>query len=141
MATTNPNSCSQPMTDVFEKIERFTTNSGRVIEVKFTKTTIFDGYNKKKQEVLEWPEGFTDSRKIDDLSEARNCCVCDGLYHKESSNNQPCRFCGKYYCENCSDKVIDKDTKEEISACKHCAEERNAGIVKKAWQKIWKLNK
>jgi len=139
MATTNPNSCNQPITDVFEKIERFTTNSGRVIEVKFVKITTFDGYNKKTQEILEWPGGFTDSRKIDDLSESRNCCVCDGLYHKGNNEDKTCKFCGKYYCENCTDKVIDKNTKEETPACKLCADERNAGILKKVHRKVYKL--
>jgi hypothetical protein len=140
MAATNPTPSNQSINEVFEKIERFVTKSGRVVEVKFVKETTFDGNNWKKREILEWPEGFMDSRKIDDLSEARNCCVCDELYHKDS-NIKLCTICGEYYCEKCKDKVTEKDTGEKKETCKRCADEANAGIIKKVWRKVWDLNK
>lgn len=135
---TNPNPYNQPITEVFEKIERLPIKSGRMVEIKFLKATTFDGNNLKKLELLEWPEGFVDSRRIDDLADVRVCCVCEQLYHKES-NIRLCPICGEHYCEKCKDTVTDKNTETEILACKLCADEANAGMVKKAWRKLWNL--
>jgi len=142
MAAINPNSCSQPITKVFEKIRRFTTKSGKTVEVRWAQEVTLDGNNFTKREIFESPNVLGDSRNIEDLENVRVCCVCDELYSQDSVSR--CAGCGGFYDKNCAGDVEKKTSdgiKISIPMCKLCAEEANAGVVKKAWWKIWDLNR
>jgi hypothetical protein len=145
-ANSNPNPNSQPINMVKEKAERLTTPSGTNVEVRWLNMKNLDANNFRQYEAFEVTPPLADSRTVDTVGDIRECSNCLNLYHKD--NVSQCSICGDYYCRKCAGEISDtreKNNEENIivfiPACKICADEANAGILKKFWLKLWNIDR
>lgn len=138
MLTNSQNPLNQPPKKVVTKVEKFQTEFGQLVELRFIELTVLENNVLRKEELFEVDPPLSDNRVPSSIQDIRQCCICLGLYHKD--NIRTCPVCGRYFCisPDCRD-MIKTENGDEILACAACADEANSGLVRKLWRKLWTL--
>ena len=119
---------------VVNKVERFQTESGQLVEIRWVETSMQKDGVLKKDAYFEGVPPLRDNRIPDSVSDIREC-ICGGLYHKD--NVLRCSVCGKYFGLCCREAI--KTDQGEVSVCLLCAKEYNRSLLSKIWKKFWTL--
>lgn len=116
-------------------VERLRTQSGQVFEIRRVELTILENNVLRKENLSEVDPPLADNRIPESIADIRECCICLGLFHKDSVLS--CPVCGGYFCHRC--RACIKTDGQEIPACAECAKEANAGLICKILKKFWTL--
>jgi len=120
---------------VVTRVEKFQARSGQVFEIRWTDiSTIENGIHKKESYFAVFPP-LMDNRTPDSVADVRECCVCLGLYHRESVIK--CPVCGGDFCQICMGKIVENEI--EIMACAACAKKNNRGLLGRIFNRLWTL--
>jgi hypothetical protein len=114
--------------------QKYQTQSGQIVEIRWTESTILEGNMLRKEKSFEVFPPLNDNRIPDSVADIRECRICLGLFHKESV--LVCPVCGGCFCLKCRDEIKSEDD-QPIAACKLCAQQANTSVLGRLWRKFW----
>ena len=132
----NQSQFNQQPGKVVTNIERFQTQSGQAVEIRRIEVTVLENNILRKEQTFEVCPPLNDNRIPDSVADIRECCVCLGLYHRDSV--MTCPACGGFYDYRCRGNIRVEDN-ETVSACALCAKEANTGLLKKLSRRLWRM--
>lgn len=135
MSTNSGQPLSPQAGKITTQVERYLTGSGQLFEIRRVEIMVLEKGFLKKESYFEVFPPLQDNRVPASVADIRECCVCLGLYHKESVFN--CPVCGRDLCRICKEKIT--TDAGEILVCAACAEEHNCGLVGRIIKKFWTL--
>ena len=115
--------------------EFFQTLSGQLVELTWYQRAVFENNILKKEAFYYLDPPLVDGRVPDSVHDIRECCICNGLFHKDSVFQ--CPDCARYHCGMCRDKRKTEEDDSTIMVCQQCADEANTGVLRKLFKKIW----
>ena len=134
LANNQPPGSPQPG-KIATDVERYQSQSGQVVEIRRIELTILENNMLRKENCFEVDPPLADNRVPESIADIRECCVCLGLFHKDSV--LICPVCGRCFCHQCGDRITDGGN--ELTVCAECAREANTGLVRKIFKKFWTL--
>lgn len=125
-----------PLSKVETRIQRFLTLSGLVIEIRWTKSIIFNNGLTMIEEIYDVNPPLADHRIPSSIEFIGVCILCERPFHRD--NLKKCCFCGHDYCSDCAG-IAKINRMPETAACKSCAKIANTGLLKKTLEGIWEI--
>ena len=138
MLTNHQNSPVPAPRKVFTRVEKWQSESGQSVELRFIESAVFENNTVRKEELFEVCPPLSDNRVPTSIQEIRECCICLRLYHQDNVRRCPC--CGRSFCYSPDCKgLVKTDNEGETLVCVACAKEMNSGLVMKLWRKLWTM--